>query len=799
MIKNYFKIAWRNLTRHKVYAAINIAGLAAGLSACILIFLFIKDELSYDSHFSKSERIYRVACDFNLMGEADKFALVSKLLAPRMKKDFPEVEHAVRLRNVGKQTIWYEDKAFNEENIFFADSNFFQVFNYQFLAGNPNTALMEPKTIVLTEPLAEKFFGTPAEAVGKTLRFSKHSHLVTGVIKDPGHSHIKLNALMAMSTVERDPAAPPSTKDDWFGVSSYTYALLKPGTQPAQLEKSLQNLVQTEIDPWIKESKLQAKVMFFVQPLTDVHLINDFTYDISPSGNRSYLYIFGFVALFILTIACINYMNLATARSARRAKEVGLRKVVGAHRSQLVRQFIGESVFITLISVVLALVLVELILPFFNELTEKSFSYTYFLSGPFLLALLGIMLFVGLVAGSYPAFFLSKFKPVDVLKSDKSPRGSNALLRKVLVVTQFTISLVMIIGTLVVFSQMHYLKNTSLGFNKEQVLVIDIPSGDTALVSRLKEIKSDFLAHPSIKKVATAAHIPGNQVGRRLFFTEHNGERQERTMSVMAIDYDFLDLMDIKLADGRNFSKDFPTDQKNFLVNEAAVRYTGWQKPVGEKLSMGEPEFSEVVGVVKDFHFASLHNKIEPMALVLAPKTQGFLLVRTENQNLPATISFIEEKWKAFDQRHPMEYFFLDVNFDKQYRSEEKMLTVFGYFAGLTIFIACLGLFGLASFTAEQRTKEIGIRKVMGSSVSDIILLLSRDFALLVIIAIVLASPIAWFGMHKWLEDFAYRTDIGWWIFGAAGFSALLIAMLTVSFQATKAALLNPIKALRAE
>ncbi|MDX5348843.1 MAG: FtsX-like permease family protein, partial [Hymenobacteraceae bacterium] len=562
----------------------------------------------------------------------------------------------------------------------------------------------------------------------------------------------------------------------------------------------LQAFSDKVVEPQLRDQKLNATMDFHLQPIRDIHLSNDFMYEWSPSGNKKYVYIFGFVALFILLIASINYMNLATARSSKRAKEVGLRKVIGAYKSQLIRQFIGESVLITLLAVVLALVLVELLLPTFNSLTDKNFSTIYLLNGQFLLALLAMVVLVGVLAGSYPAFFLSGFKPVEVLKSDKSPRGSSAWLRKGLVVTQFTLSLIMIIGTIVVFRQMQFLKKTDLGFNKEQMVVVDIPSGDSTLVNSLPNIKNELLQNPKITKVATTANIPGEEVGRLLFRMGKDGQRDEKAMSVMFVDPDFTDVMDMEFAIGRGFSKDMATDQtKALVVNEATVKWMGWKNPIGQKMTYGKDTEGTIVGVVKDFHYKSLHSEIEPLVLIPVPKNSGYLLARVAPGDVQSTIGFIEEKWSKFDPNHPMEYFFLDEKFDEQYRAEEKMLAVFGYFAALTILIACLGLFGLASYTAEQRTKEIGIRKVLGSSVSEIVLLLSKDFAVLVVVAIVLASPIAWYGMNKWLQDFAYRTPLSIWIFALAGAAALIIAMLTVSSQAAKAAMLNPIKTLRSE
>lgn len=799
MLKNYFKIAWRNLLRHKVYSAINILGLAIGISACVLIFLFVRDELTYEEHFDKADRIFRITNDINLQGQTDRFALTPFPLADNLKKDYPVIEAITRVMPIGKQTVWYQEKAFNEENVFFADSTFFRIFNYPFLYGDPATALNQPKSIVITEELAQKYFGSAENAMGKALQFSKNSHKVTGVIHDPGHSHFKLNALLSLNTFDEN--VRKQFIGDWFRMSLYTYVLLPDADKKAAFEQDLGQFYEKTIVPWMKENKLAASLQYHLQPLPDIHLDNTFSYDISPAGNRSYVFIFGFVAFFILLIACINYMNLSTARSAKRAKEVGLRKVIGAHRSQLVKQFIGESVLLTFLAILVALALVEIFLPYFNSLTEKNFSLSYFGNGSFLVILVFIIAFVGLVGGSYPAFFLSAFKPVDVLKSDKNPRGTNAWLRRALVVAQFTISLIMIIGTLVVFSQMQFLKNNNLGFNKEQVLVIDVPNGDTTLVNKLPWIKQEFLTNPNITKVSNAAFIPGERSSRLLFYAEApDGKMEEKTINTIFVDYDFLNLMQIKLLDGRNFSRNISTDDSlAYIINETAAKWLGWENPLGKRMESGLGGKGKVIGVVKDFHVTSLHNKIEPLAIMLTRKSQGYLMARVNAENLPATISFIEQKWKAFDPKHPMEYFFLDENFNKQYRAEEKMLTAFGYFAALTILIACLGLYGLASFTAEQRTKEIGIRKVLGSSVSEIMLLLSKDFAWLVLISIILATPLAWYGMHHWLQNFAYRTEIHWWIFALAGFAALVIAMLTVSFQAGKAARLNPIKALRAE
>ncbi|MBC5772486.1 ABC transporter permease [Pontibacter sp. KCTC 32443] len=799
MLQNYFKVALRNLYRNKVYSAINIAGLALGVASCILIFLYVQDELSYEKHFSKADRIVRVAGEIEHEGQTNRFALSAPILAPYLLRDYPELEHVTQLLNARKQTIWYNNKSFNEDNLIFADSAFFEVFDYEFLAGNPATALDEPRTIVVSNLMAEKYFGGAEEAIGKVLKFSRDSYRVTGVFKDKGHSHIQANAFLARSTFDTKRQDELSDENHWFNMNRYTYVLLRDASQIAPFQEKLKTFAATHVTPWIKENKLDAVMSFVLQPLGSIHFDTVYESDMSPPGNINYLYIFAAVAVFLLLIASINYMNLATARSSKRAREVGLRKVVGAYRSQIIGQFIGESLLITLIAVVLALALAQILIPTFNNLTGKQFDANFFLQTEVLLALFAIVVFIGAVAGSYPAIFLSGFKPADVLKTDKMPKGGSAALRRTLVVVQFTISLIMIIGTLVVFSQMQFLKNRSLGFNKERVLAIDIPVGDSVLVQQLPSIKQELLSNPNIESVSNTANIPAEPLSTLLVFAEKNGQTLQNTMNVMFVDYEFIDVMGIEVKQGRNYSRSFKTDLKGgLIINEAAVRKMGWKEPLGKRIQVGDWD-AKVIGVVKDFHVTSLHNKVEPLVLALAPTSPGYLLLRLKPQDMPATIEYVQAKWQAFDQKHPMEYFFMDEHFDKQYRAEEKMLTVFGYFAGLTIFIACLGLFGLASFTAEQRTKEIGIRKVLGSSTGSIVLLLSRDFAVLVLIAILLAIPIAWYGMDKWLQDFAYRTNLSWWIFAVAGVAAMAIALLTVSFQAVKAALLDPVKAIRTQ
>ena len=802
MLKNYLKIAVRNLMRNKVYSAINIIGLAIGVASCILIFLYVQDELSYESHFSKSDRIVRVVGTITFEGQQDKFS-VTPLPLEEAVREFPEVETATQFSRMSKRTIWYKGQSFTDDQLLYADSSFFSVFDYELLAGDPKTALDGPRKIVLTEELANKFFGGTEKAMGEVLQFSNDSYTVTGVYRDKGHSHIKASGLLSRSTYLGRLSA-DERKNQWFNLNNYTYALLRSEEQLPALQRQLDVLTEKNVNPWIKENNLNAQMAFFVQPLETIHFDTRFGHDLTPPGNISYVYIFSAVALFLLLIACINYMNLSTARSAKRAKEVGMRKVVGADRSQIIRQFLGESVLLTLIAVLVALALVQVFIPTFNTLTEKQFTSDFFMQWQFLLVLLIIVLLVGIVAGSYPAFFLSRFKPADVLKSDKQPKGGSTTLRKALVVVQFSISLIMIIGTIVVFTQMHFLKNADLGFNKEQIMVIDVPSGDSTLVQRLPIIKQKLLQHPHVLQVSNSYSIPAESLNRTLMLMEQDGRMVEKTLNLIGVDYDFIPVMGIEMAAGRNFSREFKTDLKSgVIINEAAAKWLGWSDPVGKKVQTGEDDINDtdaqIIGVVKDFHVSSLHSEVQPLAIRLFPESPGYLLARIAPENQAATIQFVEEQWRLFDSKHPMEYFFMDEFFDRQYRAEEKMLTVFGYFAALTIVIACLGLFGLASFTAEQRTKEIGIRKVLGSSTGNIVMLLSKDFALLVLLAILLASPIAWYGMNRWLQDFAYRIDLSWWVFALAGLLALVIALATVSFQAVKAALQDPVNAIKAQ
>lgn len=799
MFKNYLKIALRNIARNRISSIINVAGLAAGISACILIYLYIQREYSYDKHFNGHDRIYRVTSFFNLSGQVDHFALTSFSLGPALRQEFPQLEEVTRLMPIGKQTVWHEDKMYNEENVCFVDSNFFRVFNYNLVKGNPENVIVRPRTMVISEEMAARYFGSE-DPIGKQLKFTKQSYEITGIFRnDPLHpTHIKSQAFLSMASMDTGYAK--RIASDWFYMTTVTYVKFRNASDRQGFNHRLHQFVESSIVPWIRQNQLHDSIEFRLQPLNKIHFTTDLQYDNASVSNRSYIYIFGAVGIFLMLIASINYMNIATTRATRRSKEVGIRKVMGATRQQLIWQFIGESVLTALLSLVIALLVVEILMPYFNDLAETEFKFIDIFHSSALLFLVGIVLFVGIVGGSYPAFYLSSFKPATVIKAQQIPRGTSANLRKALVIVQFGISTVLIIATAIVFSQIHYMKHKDLGFNKKNLYKINVFFLDSTLEKRFPAIENELAQNPNVKGVSFALNVPGEQVGRLLFFTKKDGKQMENALSTMFVDYNFLQMMDIPLASGRYFSKQYGGDDTAaFIINEATARFLGWKDPIGQEMKNGLGYTGKVVGVVKDFNYTSLHSAVDPLVIMVGKKKAGSLLVRLSGNDMPATLDFIEKKWKSFDPRHPFEANFLDEQFDKQYRKEEKMLTIFGYFAALTIIIACLGLFGLAAYMAEQKTKEIGIRKVNGASEKDIVMLFVKEFMKLIGIALIIAWPVSYLLMNRWLEDFAYRISLSAVVFILAGLITAVIALGTVSYQAISAALRNPVQALRYE
>jgi putative ABC transport system permease protein len=793
MIKNYFKIAFRNLWKNKVFSFINIMGLTVGMTACFLIFLYVKFELSYDSFHSKADRIYRVVSDIKTPTEVLHASGPAWAVAPNAKDEFPEVESFVRITN-DNVLVKKGDIKFQEEHAAWADSALFHVFDFKLLKGNPNTALKEPFSIVFSETAAKKYFGK-ADPMGQTLLITgdKLPAKVTGIMKDiPENSQIKADMFLSMTTITQK--FNQSLDSQWGNYGASAYLLLKPGTNAKFLEKKFPAFLERRDGAEMK--KIQMYPTLFLEPLKGVYLYS--TRDDSKTGHITNVYIFSIIAIFILLIACFNFINLTTARSAERAKEVGIRKVVGAGKTQLAAQFIGESVVLCLIAFVITFFLSWLLMPLFNQLAGKTISNGIFEHWNYLVLLFFASIGIGLLAGIYPALVLSSFKPIVVLKGRFATGTRGIILRKGLVIAQFTISIALIISTIVVYNQMNFMQNQDLGFSKDQMMVIDT-NGDPAKKTFEQAVKE----LPDVRSVAMSGSVPGGgNPGAYSEIENKKGDLQIANLDLYFVDFNYINQYKIKMVAGRGFSKDFATDTTQAMVlNEAAAKLFGYTSPeqaIGKRFKQWGRE-GKIIGVTKDFHFRSLQQEIKPLSMRIEPDGCNLVSINVAANNLPKTIAAIENKWKTLLPDRPFSYYFLDEFFNRQYRGEVRFGNLFLNFAVLAIFISCLGLLGLASYSTIQRTKEIGIRKVMGASVSNIVNLLSIDFLKLVFISFIIAAPLAWYFMHEWLKDFAYRININWWIFLVAGVTAVLIALFTISFQAIKAAIANPVKSLRSE
>ncbi|MEP6952076.1 MAG: ABC transporter permease [Ginsengibacter sp.] len=797
MYKNYFKSALRNLSRHKGYAAINITGLVLGLSAFWLIALYVADELSYDRYNTNADRIVRVVQHASWDGGNLNIALSSAPFAPALKTAYPEIEDAVRIDPEGGGIITYNEKKIKANDVIFADNNLFKIFTYRFLFGDASTAFSKPQSIVLNESLAEKLFGAADNAINRIIYFDNHDgNIVTGVIADiPGNSHLHFSAVRQL---------PANYTEGWQNSHLYTYLLLKSSTNYKELEKKLPQFAAKTIqkDMGVKDYRME------LQPLTSIHLHSNLDYEISPNSSISRVYIFIAIGLLILIIAIINYMNLSTSRSSSRVREVGVRKAIGSGRGHLAGMFITEAVLVTIIAAVIAVFIVNITIPLFNGLSGKQLSIWRFGVLNTLILLTGFSLLTGIISGIYPSIFLSRFKTIPALKGQLGNMTGNIAFRKSLVIFQFVITVVMIIGSVTIYRQLQYSLHADLGFNKDQVLTFHINNRNVR--GQIPALKAQLLQSPLIKGVAAAGNpIGNNDLGSYGYRFERNdgsiSDNSKKVQEIM-VDADYLKTMEIKLLNGRNFSDAIPADQfGSVLVNETMVKESGWKEPVGMQLlkvnNDGKSASAKVIGVVKDFHTYSLQHKVEPLVMIMPPNTkeQDNLYVKIAKGKITDGLAYLNKVYAQFDKTDPVEYNFLDQNFAKQYESEVKQGRIAFIFSILAILIACLGLFGLATFTAQQRTKEIGIRKVLGASVTNIVQMLSADFIKLVLIATMIAIPIGWITMNNWLQDFAYRINMDWWIFAVAGISALLIALITVSFQAIKAAVANPVESLRTE
>ena len=796
MLSNYFKVALRNLLRSKIYSAINISGMAIGLAAFWLIALYVADELSFDRYHGNASRIYRVAHHARWEGGEMHLAATSAPFANALKTEFPEILQATRVLREGGGIISYSNKSIQADDIFFCDANIFEVFTYPLMAGDPKTALARPDAIVLTESLARKFFADPEKAVNQVIHFeNNYPNTVTGVMKDrPANSHLRFSALRSL---------PANFSGDWQNFECYTYLLLAKGASRKKLESKLPEFAAKSIQKimGIKDYHME------LQPLTSIHLQSDLQAEISAGNSILRIYIFTAIAALILLIAIINYMNLATARSSTRIREVGVRKVVGSGRRQLIEMFITEAMVMTLIAFVAAFFLVALLLPYFNEIAEKNLDIWQFGAYKTLLVLTGFALFIGIFTGSYPALFLSRFRTIPALKGQLGNLTTNIVFRKSLVVFQFVITVTMIAGSIVIYRQLKYSYKKDLGFNKEQVLTFHIH--DRAVRSQVPAIKTRLLQSPLIQGAAVAGNpIGNNNLGSMGYiFQNSDGSFPTGTKLVqeLMIDADYIPTLDIKVTAGRNFSTAIESDKYgSALINETLMKQLGWKDPIGRRMryvydEKGSVNERKVIGVVKDFHTYSLQHKVEPLVMLMPPAAsmEDNLYVKINTTKTKESLAYIEKIYKQFDKSNPVEFNFLDQNFIRQYAAEEKQGTVLFVFTILVVFIACLGLFGLVTLTAAQRAKEIGIRKVLGASIANIVTVLTKDLIKLVIIAFLIALPIIWFGMNKWLEAFQYRINVSWWIFLVAGLSATFIAILTVSIQAAKAAIANPVISLK--
>jgi len=796
MLKNYIKIAWRNLIRNRAYSLINVLGLAVGIASCLLIFLFIQDELSYDEYHKNSDRLYRVYRSAEYQGEKEKTLATSNLLGPTLEKEIPEVSGYMRLSNKWLNVMVEEGKQkYKESKFFFADPSIFEMFSFKLLKGNPDNALDRPFTVVITENMAHKYFGD-ANAIGKTLTirgsWGADDYEVTGVMGNIRHdSHFSFNFLTSMQTL-RSKTPDGSDFASWYHIGSYTYVMLESGVKSSNLTNDLNKFVKRHFD-----GKRASFMQYKLQPITDIHLYSHFEEEIEPNGDIRYLYIFGSIALLILIIAGINYMNLATARSADRAMEVGIRKTLGVDRKRLIGQFLSESFVFCLISLVLGLLFAEIMLPYFNSLTGKPLSLDI-LDPQLLLAILAVLLLVGILAGLYPAFVLSGFNPREVFSGAVGGRKKSNL-RNALVVFQFAISIVLIAGTLVINNQMDHVRNKRLGFNQEQVLTLSTAAG-REFKKNYNAFKDRLLSYPDIKSI-THINLPIPTEHEVKLSLTPQGKKKSLKVSNFSVGKNFVKTLQVPLKKGMSLSDlsaDTMSDNIPVLINEAAAQEWGWQEPLGKTIDGFSPKF-KVAGVVGNFHYRSLKTKIGP--LVLWPNSYSVrnVMIRIGKGKISETMSRIEEAWDEMGPGTPMNYSFADDRFDAMYKSEDRLAMIFGSFSILGIVIACLGLLGLAAYTAERRTKEIGVRKVMGATVTNIITLLSKDFMKLVLLGFVIAVPVAWYSMHQWLTDFAYRIEIGAGVFIIAGGAAFLIALLTVSWQAARAAVANPVESLRTE
>jgi putative ABC transport system permease protein len=808
MFKNYLKSALRNITRNKFYSFLNILGLAIGIAAFIFIFLYIQDELSYDKYHENGSNIYRVESDFNISDKHEKFAIVPTPMGPALKLEFPEVEEMCRFMNAGNTLFKYGDKEFYEDNFYFADSTVFGIFTHKLLMGNPTTCLVGPQSIVLDQSSAGRYFGD-ANPMGEILESGTgRKYKVTGVMEDlPKSSHLRFQALISITTLSALRGEEEFNSMEpvrFWNIGVYTFLLLNENAGIQSIHEKFPGFYEKYMKP--VGDAVNASFNLMSTPLVKTHFSGNLASDL-PKGNMGYIYIFGAIALFILIIASINYMNMATARSVKRAREVGIRKVAGAYKKQLIGQFLSESVLLAVIALLIALILVFTLLPDFNNFVGKQIVFNLILQPGLFIIILAVTVIIGLVSGSYPAFYLSSFKPVSVIKGSSSGKGKGGgMLRRVLVVIQFAIAISMIIGTVVVSNQLSFLRDKDLGFIKDNMVILELQ--DSAFRSKVEPFKEELLNNVNILAAANSTGIPGDNSWIQVVKIEKDTAMIDDSMILALVDHDFINTYGIGLIQGRDFDKEMSTDaEEAVIVNETTIKQYGWQdNPIGKKIHWGFDldgsggRMLKVIGVVKDFHFNSLHNKVVPFMMFLSEFDKSYLTLRVNPENFGETMQFVESKWNEFGAKRPFDYKMLNETWNEMYESEQKIGAIFTMATLLTIFIALLGLLGLSSFVAEQKTKEIGIRKVMGAGLGSILTLLYKEFILLIIIAFVIAIPVAWWQLDGWLSsNFIYHINISAMSVLLAGVSALVISIITISFHTLKAGLGNPVDTIKYE
>ncbi len=808
MFKNYLISLYRNIIRNRFYSILNITGLAVGIAVAIFILLFVQDELSFDKYNVRRDRIYRIESDFTIGNKHDKFAIVPVPMGPALKIEFPEVESFVRLYGTGNALFRAGEKEYYEDYFYFSDSTIFDIFSHELITGDPKKALTEPNAIVLSEKMAKKYFDNE-NPMGKMITSgSDRNYKVTGVMKDlPYNSHLKFDALISGMSIAVEQGVDDFNSlepERFWNIGVYTYILLKENSKMESIHEKFTPFYDKYMKPI--GDQINATFNLTSTPLVETHFKQGLGAEL-PTGNKSYVFIFSAVAVFILMLAAINYMNMATARSVKRAKEVGVRKVLGAHKKLLIRQFLSESLTLAIIALLIAILIVTLLMPEFNNLSGKELSFNLTSNPLIIFEILTITILTGLISGSYPSFYLSSFLPVKVLKGGGFKTGKKSgTLRRVFVVIQFFIAIFMIIGTIVVTTQIHFLKNKNLGFNKNNLVVMEIQ--DSTFRSKIESFKKELLNNPDIEAATNSSGVPGQIDWIQVMRIEQEDKMNDHAIILAQTDYDYINTMKMEIVKGRDFDRNMGTDAlEAVIINETAVKEFGWvENPIGKKIHYGFEldgtggRMLKVIGIVKDFHFRSLHNKIEPVMLMMSERPRYMLTCRINPDKQKETLAFIESKWNEYNAKRPFNYEFLTESLDEMYTAEEKIGLIIQIATLLTIFIALLGLLGLSSYIAEQRTKEIGIRKIVGASVGSVLQLLYKEFALLIVIAFIIAVPLAWWRLGIWLdESFIYHEPIRWTSFLIAGITALLVGMGTISFYIIKVASGNPVEAIKYE